>query len=443
MTKPADLLVGDPPTYESGKPDGSIEQRRLESIVEENDLNQRIHEIGIGAGYRGDSWLKVFYGARMDVSETPEGFNPPKVPLEPILEAVPSENVFPEVARNSRKRFNAVNIAWVEHVKDENGREKAAYLNVERHVPGFILYKKFVVEDQGVEGIDVQIPTYSIVEEVATGREFDVEETGVPHLLVHHIPYKTTDDSWRGESGIEKIETLLAAINDRLAQIDYVITKHSDPPMYGPSLDENGGTVTPGGMYVAVEKDDVPPGYVTWEAQLDAAFKELYMLLGLVYQISETPQWVFGTTVAGDNSGGTGTSHTDAGAIKARFFPLLSKVKRIRTHVEKAIRDALYSAMLLENHANRDNPEWERYDAPYPKIRWKDGIPRDEKYEAELWDVRTGGKPTADVRTAIKAMDGLDDMQAQEMVGRIEADEERTNGTVDPSVFNTPDDGVA
>jgi len=38
LTKPADLMVGDPPSIESGKPDDTVEQQRLNSIVEENVL---------------------------------------------------------------------------------------------------------------------------------------------------------------------------------------------------------------------------------------------------------------------------------------------------------------------------------------------------------------------------------------------------------------------
>ena len=60
-TKPADLLVGDPPNYETGKPDDSAEQSALNRYVEENDLNLLIHESATANGYRGDSWIKVRY----------------------------------------------------------------------------------------------------------------------------------------------------------------------------------------------------------------------------------------------------------------------------------------------------------------------------------------------------------------------------------------------
>lgn len=448
ITKPADLIIGEPPTYESGNSGDDNAQQRLLSIIEENNLNQTIHEIVIGGGYRGDSWLKTYYAPRADVSETEAlGLEAPVTVSEPIIEAVDAAIVFPEISRGSRKRFKAVNIAWVEWVTEAIGKitaalsgtnsEEVPYLNVERHIPGYIVYERYKLSEAGVVNTyGYPVLTFIIGEKVATGRENDVEETGVSQLLVHHVPYKTTDDDWRGISGIEKVESVLAAINDRLLQIDYILFKHSDPTAYGPDLPtEADGSVRFGGKYIPVSKDDQVPGYMTWEGQLEAAFKELDLLLGLVYQMSETPQWLFGTTLSQDK-GGSGTSHTDGAAIKARFMPILTKVKRIRVHVDRAVRDALWTAMGIENAANEGVDGFVKYDAVYPKITWMDGIPKDIKAEAEVMQIRTGGKPTLDVQTAIKRMDGFNDDESDAIIRKINVDETRVNGTVTSSIFN-------
>ncbi|WP_314587913.1 portal protein [Paenibacillus terrigena] len=450
LTKPSDLLVGEPPTYESGKPDDSPEQRALNRIVEENDLNARIHETVIGAGYRGDSFVKVRYDYAQDFSVLPEGLTiPSEVKPEAIVEPVDPSTVFPELARGSKKRFRAVNIAWVEWVESRNGAiiatftgekyEAKPYLNVERHLPGYIVYERYELYERGVDTTyGVPIQTFTIGDKVATGRVDDVVETGVARPLVFHIPYKSLDDRWEGVSGIEKIESLLAAINDRLVQIDYILWKHSDPTAYGPDdIEEaDGSSVRFGGKYIPVRKEDATPGYMTWNSQLEGAFKELDYLLGMVFQMSETPQWLFGTTLAGDSGGGTGTSHTDGGAIKARFMPILAKVNRIRVHVDRAIRDALWTAMELENFANKDIDGFEPYEPIYPKIAWRDGIPVDEKEQAEIAQIRTGGKPTIDVHTAIKRLDSVDDSHVSAIMARIAQDEKDFMGAVDASVFN-------
>lgn len=449
LTKPSDLLVGEPPTYESGMPDDSPEQRALNSIIEENDINARIHESVIGAGYRGDSFIKVRYGEIQDFSAIPDGLTPPEAESMPIIEPVDASIVFPELARGSKKKFKAVNIAWVEWVEEPNGAVMSVlsrtktnaipYLNVERHVPGYILYERYRLQPNGIDNqYGAPVELFRIGEKVETGREENIVETGVARPLVFHIPYKSVDDRWYGISGIEKIESLLAAINDRLVQIDYILWKHSDPVAYGPEgLEESDGeSVRFTGKFIELGKEDVVPGYMTWNSQLEGAFKELDYLLGMVFQMSETPQWLFGTTLAGDTRGGTGTSHTDSGAIKARFMPILAKVNRIRVHVDKAIRDAIWTAMELENFANRGVDGFKQYEPVYPTIVWKDGLPVDEKEQAEIAQIRTGGKSTLDVHSAIKKLDGLDDSHATAIIARIAEDEKNVYGTVDSTVFN-------
>lgn len=455
ITKPADLMVGDPPSYESGNADDSAEQDALNRIVEENDFTQLTHETIVGAGIRGDAWLKTYHAVRQDYSEVlAAGLDAPEDAPEPIIEAVDASYVFPELSRGSRKRYKAINIAWIEWVTEVNGAVQALldrsktqeipYLNVERHLPGYIVYERFKLAPKYVNNeYGVPISTYTILETVPTGREADIVETGVNRPLIFHVPYKTVDDDWRGIGGIEKLETVLAAINDRLVQIDYILWKHSDPTAYGPELPaEPDGGVRFSGRYIPVEKSDSTPGYMTWDSQLEGAFKELDVLLSLVFIQSETPQWLFGTTMTGSGSdkGGTGTSHTDGVAIKARFMPILSKVKRIRTHVDRALRDALWTAMELENYANDGVDGFNPYKAVYPKINWRDGIPKNEKEEAEIYSIRTGGKPTIDVRSSIKRMDSVDDVVAGEIIARIE-DDEKAAGFTDSTVFNRSDGG--
>jgi Phage portal protein, SPP1 Gp6-like len=463
LTKPADLMVGEEPTYDSGKPDASKEQQALNRIVEENDLNKVIHEAVIGAGVRGDAFLKVYHDYRQDFSEVPEGFSlPPTVRPEPIIEAIDPKIVFPETSRGSDKRFKAVNIAWVEYIDPATGAPKSAnekrdrtfldilkemfdkdageipILHVERHVPGFIIYEAYRLYERDVDtsyGAPVQI--FDIGEQLPTGREFDIEPTGVPRILIEHIPYKATDTSWQGISGIEKLDSVLAAINDRLVQIDYILHKHSDPTLYGPPLDDGaGGNVRLGGAYIDVTKDDATPGAITWDSKLEGAFRELDYLIGLVFMLSETPQWLFGTTLSEDK-GGTGTSHTDGVAIKARFMPILSKVKRIRLHVDKAIRTILWNAMELENFAHQGVAGFEHYEPVFPKIVWKDGIPANEKELAEIMAIRTGNKPTLDVKSAIKRMDEVDDEKAAKIAKAIEEDEQ-ADAVVDPMALVNP-----
>lgn len=446
VTKPADMLVGEKPTFDSGKPGESESHKAVSRIVEENDLIQLIHEAVVGAGIRGDSWIKVRYGYREDFSALKEaqlidGDAPDWATPEPIIEHVNASCVFPEIADGDVKRFKAINIAHVEHV--DIGKKERSFLRVERHLPGYIIYKRFELHHKDVDTqYGVPIPIYVIGDQVSTGYEKDVVETGAPYPLVVHIPYKSLDDQWAGQGGIEKVESLLAAINDRLVQIDYILWKHSDPIMYGPPIGSEESTRI-SGKYIELEKDDQTPGYLTWSSQLESAFKQLDYLLGLVFQISETPDWLFGTSVIGDGNKIGGTSHTNNAAIKARYLPIISKVSRIRNNVDRAIRDAIWLAQIVEVFANKNNPDFTAYEPVYPVIKWKDGIPRDYKEDAEIANIRTGGKPTLDVKTAIRRLDDIDDIEAQKIIDAIEEDEARVEGTVDASIFREPSESEA
>ncbi|MCS1350313.1 phage portal protein [Mechercharimyces sp. CAU 1602] len=442
VTKPADLMVGEPPIISTGKSDKSDVQKAVNKITEENGLNKLIHEIVVGAGYRGDAFLKVRYNYRQDFSELPdevipEGRSAPEgVMPEPIIEAIDPSYVFPETSSMNRKQFKAINIAFIEWM--DEGKEEIPYLSVERHIPGYIMYDRFRLNKNGVNSeYGSSISTYKIGERMSTGRDNDIEFTGVMRPLIFHCPYKTTDDEWQGISGIEKMESLFDALNERLVQIDYILYKHSDPNMYGPDLETNAKTLGTGGMYITVAEKDKEPGYMDWNAQLDSAFKELDKITGFIFQVSETPQWIFGTVVADNGSdGGTGTSHTDGAAIEARFMPLLKKVERIRVHVDKAIKDALFAAMELEVQQNEGVEGFSSYEPVYPKIKWRNGLPKNKKEVAETMSIRTGGKPTIDVASAIKEQDGGDDYYAEKIKKAIEKDEEDANSFVEASIFN-------
>lgn len=436
-TKPADMLVGEAPAFESGKPDNSIEQKALARYVEENDLTQLIHESAVGSAIRGDSFFRVRYDIRQDLSEVLAlGLPIPKMNrAESIIEHVNASAVFPETSSNNAKKFKAINVAQVEEITI--GDKTRYFLNVERQLPGYIVHERFEVthkEKRLVTPHSVYIDVYTIGSKVPTGRDNNLVVTNVPTPLIFHAPYKATDKTWRGISGLSAIEPLIYTINDRLTQIDYILWKHADPNAYGPAIaDEGDGeyaaqSMSAGGEYFEVSKDDVTPGYMTWNGQLDAAFKELETLISLVFQLAETPQWLFGTVLGSDNAGGTGTSHTDGGAIKARFMPILSKVSRIRQQYDRAIRDALYACQLVELEYSEDA----NFEATYPTISWSDGLPRNEKEEAEIAEIRvTNG--LQDKHSAIKRLDRVDDEKAQETLRRI-TDEE---GTVDASIFNT------
>ena len=135
-TKPADLLVGEHPVFDSGLADDTPQQSAINRYVEENDLVKLIHESALANGYRGDAWIKERYDYRQDYSVLEQmGLPlPGDAEMEPIIEHVAADCVFPQTSSGNVKKFKSVIIASVEWVVD--AKKDEPYLNVERHLPG-------------------------------------------------------------------------------------------------------------------------------------------------------------------------------------------------------------------------------------------------------------------------------------------------------------------
>lgn len=436
VKKPADMLIQDPPTFESGKSDDSPEQIRINRYVEENDLVQMIYEMTISNGYLGDQFIKSYYSYREDFTELVAlgGSIPPEITREIILEPVNPRYVFVELKEGTVKTPKAVNIAFVEWVERADGTE-IPFLSVERHIAGAIQYKRFELHSSNVEVVKgIPLSTYTIGDEVSTGKENDVVLTGVPHILVQHIPYKTNSDSYYGESFVTRVQDDILAIEDILAQISYILTKHTDPIIVTPPISGQSQGVKMTGGVLEVGKEDPTPFYMTWDGKLTDSFALLEFLVNKVFQQAETPQFLFGNVIGNGNQAG-GTSHTTSEGIKSRYLPILSKVRGIRSSVDKATRTILYYSMVLENKAAASRTGYERVEPIYPLITWKDGIPRNLKEEAETAAILTGNEPILDRLSAIKSYYGYDDETAREILDRLDKDAAR-NGLSGLDTFN-------
>ncbi|MGM7684649.1 hypothetical protein ACSVDA_21305 [Cytobacillus sp. Hm23] len=115
-TKPADLLIGEPPKFEFGKDSESVAQKAINRIVEENDITRQLHELTVGNEYRGDAWNKTYCNVSKDLSAISDDLVKQELSPKPIIETVPPCYIFPELANGSEKKFKTVNIAWVEYI---------------------------------------------------------------------------------------------------------------------------------------------------------------------------------------------------------------------------------------------------------------------------------------------------------------------------------------
>ena len=113
----------------------------------------------------------------------------------------------------------------------------------------------------------------------------------------------------------------------RVAQISRILDKHADPNLYGPdsALEHDAQTgewkFRGGGKFYPVGPGEQPPGYVTWDGQLDAAFREIELLMEQLYILSETSAAAFGQLKSGLAESGS--------ALRRLMMAPLAKVNRL------------------------------------------------------------------------------------------------------------------
>lgn len=422
--KSADFLFGETPIFSAGKDANSTEQKAIERLVEDNDLHITNQESALSNAYRGDSFYKIRWGQQFGGALTAE-----MDPYRVFIESQKAEYVFPETLPGDDTTIFAYHIA-VPTVVDDTGDQEWV-LNVESHYPGRIDYSKFTLSPFNHSRYENAYVEWKIQKELVGERRSVV--TGVSFPLVVHVPNYSTDDEWQGIDDLSENESLFHEIDNRLTRISEILDKHSDPAMYVPAgtlgEDAQGNPIFHAGrdkIFEVMDKSEVTPGYITWDGKLEAAFRQLEMLMDQLLIVSEIPPIALGRA-------DSGTSGASGLAIKWRMNPLLAKINRKRQYYNKGLKHVLLIAQLLEHAQSDTKPD---YEVTIPMIKFKDGLPDDEMEVSTIAQVRTAGKPVQSQLSAIMEVHGYTEEQARIELARIR-EEEKEDATVDSSVFNT------
>jgi hypothetical protein len=257
--------------------------------------------------------------------------------------------------------------------------------------------------------------------------------TNLPFPLVIHVPNFATDDDWQGIGDLDEHYDILKEISNRYSLLGEILTKHSDPAIAVPigtmEEDEAGVPQFRVGMDKVFEvdgKDDFIPQYIVWNGQVENNFKEIERLTELFFTLNEIPMVALG-------GGESGTSGSSGLSIKFRMSSLISKVNRKRQYYDKALKRLFILAQMLEQKVKGEGG----YEVTIPKILWKDGLPNDEFEAATIMSTRLAGLPTISQKSALMALDGLTEEQADLEMERMKKDQEAANPPLaDPSAFN-------
>lgn len=369
----ADLLLGEPPTVSVGEAD-SPEQQTVDRLIEENDFWNTAYEGVIDISRYGTGVFKVRYDGRG------------------IIEAIPPSLWFPVFDPDNIKAVTAHVIGWT------FGDDKKRRLKVEIHTPGYIEHREYAMKGDSID---------SLLQEAV------VEATGVEYPLIRPVHNLSATDNPFGADDYSDLDSIIAEVEVRIAQISRILDKHSDPNMYGDEAaleqDEMGNWVFKGGgKFFPVSQGGVTPGYVTWDGQLEAQFKTLDWLMQQFYSLSETSPAAFGKLEQGLAESGS--------ALKRLMLAPLAKVNRLRMRLDPALKDVLWFAAELERAQNMPGA----VQLGDISIMWNDGLPDDPREETEL-TVQQVDAGLMSQETAIKRLHRLEGEQLEEEVARINA----------------------
>lgn len=378
----ADLLLGESPRITAGE-EGSPEQQVLERIINDNDLINVAYEVALDVSRFGTGLFKIRYDGRA------------------IIEGQPPLIWFPVVRPDNLKEIVAHVLAWAweEEIQGLFGTKKIQHLKAEIHEKGKVTTVEYIVKDS------------KISQEISR----EEQQTGIDDFLIVPVNNVLTTDRVTGIDDYSDLDSIIQELEIRIAQISRILDKHADPNMYGPETalekDPETGqwTFRGGGKYFPVGDGEQPPGYVTWDGQLEAAFKQIELLMEQFYALSETSAAAFGQLKQGLVESGSALRRlmmaplAKVNRIRMRFDPALKKVLRLASELEVA--QGMAGAVKLENI----------------NIAWRDGLPEDEMEKTQIYSLRVQNG-LASRETALKNLYEYDTQTLRDELLKITAE---------------------
>ncbi len=388
-TLAADMLLGEPPDFTVA--DNELAQEAVERLVRENELVPLSYEAALGTSFRGDTVLKARWGLRTPQSTTPEA----------IIEEVPAGIYFPEFSEDNIRQVVRASLAWLK-VDPQNPTKML--VRVEEHEPGIIRNRLFRPSTTEAEGAELDIRSLPEYADLAPE-----EATGLDEIPLYHIPNYRYGSVYWGISDYQGLESLIEALNNRLSMVDAVLDKHVAPRLVVPPsmVDEDGKVMLDKLDVVTLDPGESEPKYLTWDAQLTAAYTQIDRLMELLFIMSETGPSIFGLDKYGVAQSGT--------ALKLRLIRTVAKINRKRLYFDRGLKRVLLCAQRLEQLYGGGG-----YEPAEVSIAWADGLPEDMKEMVEQEAMRAAAGNTS-VESSIRRLDGPEAVEAE--MERIAADQ--------------------
>jgi hypothetical protein len=400
----ADLLYGEQGETIGASCTTSKTNEAMRRIIEDNHLNSLVYEVGgLASSYRGNGLYSVAYN---DITK--------KVEIYPQ----PANYWFPVVEQGQVKKIKQHIIAWPEKHNNK------FYLRKQIHETGRVYNYAYELKNCNTSTNNKN--SVERIVDAVIGRQVkltdldltiqEVVDTRIDKPLIINCPNWAVDNDVYAVDDYEDLDSLILELAIMLSRNSMVLSKHTDPNMYGDPTylerDEKTGAykLPLGGIFFPVGQDGKPPGYMTWDGKLEAAEKQIDRLVDFIFYISETSPAAFGM----DKS-----SSTESGAaLKKRLMRTLAKVNRKKMYADPAIKDVLETAMMMD-------VEWagQNYEVERPSITWSDGLPNDPKEDAEVVGQRVKDGTMSKLK-GIMVLDNCDEETAKKELKRIQEEQD-------------------
>lgn len=359
----ADMLFGETITLDV---DDKDLQNFVDGLQENNQLFNQLYESELVNSRKGDDVFKVRIG--------PRNPNIADAKSEIIIEQIGPEFYFPQFGKMTGRGMTDqdVIVTVFDQLNTSTGKN-ASYLHKEIHTPGLIQHEVYQY-NRGEQKI--------ISQENVEDFGWPIQEvTGVKRSLIFHIPNVRDGNGYWGTSDYKDLESLFFALNNRVTKTDNILDKHSDPILAVPPgvLDENGAVRKEALGMFEVDNEQAgfnKPEYIVWNANLDAAFKEIDKLIDFLFMFSE----IAPATMGQDQGGGQAESGR---ALKFKLLATIRKRNRKKRYYDQAIKDMLFTAMELSQFHRVDVDGVIPTKAERPKIAWGSGLIPDETEEID------------------------------------------------------------
>jgi hypothetical protein len=391
----ADMLFGEEITLVDHDNQGWVD-----TLAFENNLDTLFFEHAVRNSALGDNLFKILVRDK-------------KIVLEDVSPAL----YFPELDTDDVRREPLRQyLAWQKTVNGIN------YLLVEEHEPPFVRTRVGeIVKGETVKEIDLE--TFNSL----TGQNYQEEvDTGTERPLLIHVPNWRDGGFW-GLSDYVDMEPLLFALNNRMSKIDNILDKHSDPILAVPEgvLDEEGRITKEALNLFELGPESQSPEYIVWNANLEAAFKQVDKLVEFLFMFSETSPDVLGMGQGGQAESGR--------ALKMRLIRTIAKRSRKKLYYDRAIKNLVYTAELLakiNGYKISDDIKVNLGEPQLPEIKWQDGIVNDEVERTDIVLRKVDGG-LLDRRSGLIELDGVSEDEADEILKQV--DKEKADFT---SIFD-------